>query len=118
MNDGLLQFINPDNFPMTITAALDRRVLVFSLAVAFLTTFIFGLVPALQATRLRLAETLKSEAGGIFVSRGHARIRKILVIAQVSLSLLLLIASSLSVRSLSNLYQVDPGFRKDQLISS
>jgi predicted permease len=117
INRGLLQFINADNLPMTITAALDRRVLVFLMGVAFLTTFIFGLVPALQATRPRLAETLKSEAGSIFGSCGHARIRKFLVIAQLSLSLLLLIASSLFVRSLSNLYQVDPGFRKDQLIS-
>ena len=117
MSRGLLQFINSDNLPMTITASPDGRVLVFSIVVAFLTTFIFGLVPALQATRPRLAETLKSESVSVWGSRGQARIRKILVIAEVSLSLLLLIVSSLFVRSLSNLYRVDPGFRRDHVVS-
>jgi len=117
MSDALLRFLNADNLPMTITASLDSRVLLFSVAVAFSTALIFGLVPALQTTRPRLAETLKSEASSIFGSRGQARFRKVLVGAQVSLSLILLIVSSLFVRSLSNLHQVDPGFRKDQLIS-
>ena len=117
MNRGLLGFINADNLPMTITTALDSRVLLFTMGLAFLTAFVFGLVPALQATRPRLFDTLKNEAGSIFGSRGQAQVRKVLVVAQVSLSLLLLIASSMFVRSLSNLQNVDPGFRKDQIIS-
>jgi ABC-type antimicrobial peptide transport system permease subunit len=84
---------------------------------AFVTAFVFGLAPAVQATRPHLSDTLKSEAGSIFGGRGHARVRKALVIAQVSISLLLLIASSLFVRSLSNLHELDPGFRKDGLLA-
>jgi predicted permease len=113
----LLQFLPADTSQPTITASLDGRVLAFSLAMAFVTAFIFGLAPALQAARPHLSETLKNEAGSVFGVRGHARIRKALVIAQVSLSLLLLIASSLFVRSLSKLHQIDPGFRIDRLIT-
>ena len=117
INRGLLQFLPTENSSLTLTAALDGRVLAFSLAVALATAFIFGLAPALQATRPHLSDTLKNEAGNIFGGRGHARVRKALVIGQVSLSLLLLIASSLFVRSLSNLHQLDPGFRKDHVIA-
>jgi predicted permease len=117
INRVLLQFLPTDNSQLTLTAALDGRVLAFSLAIALATTFIFGLAPALQATRLHLSGTLKNEAGNIFGGRGHARVRKALVIVQVSLSLLLLIASSLFVRSLSNLHGLDPGFRKDHVIA-
>jgi predicted permease len=117
INRVLLQFLATAESPLTITAGLDGRVLVFSLAVACVTAFAFGLIPAIQATSPQLASTLKSEAGSIMGGRAHARARKILVMAQVSISLLLLIVSSLFVRSLSNLHQLDPGFRKDRLIA-
>jgi putative ABC transport system permease protein len=113
----LLRFLPADNAPLTISAALDIRVLLFSLVVGFVTAFLFGLVPALQSTRPYLSETLKNEAGSIFGSRSHARMRKSLVVAQVSVSLLLLIASSLFVRSLANLHQLNPGFRTDRVIA-
>lgn len=113
----LLNFLPGETSQLTITADLDIRVLGFSVAVAFVTAFIFGLVPALQATRPQLSETLKSEAGSVLGGHGHNRFRKALVVAQVSLSLLLLIASSLFVRSLANLHKLDPGFRIDRLIT-
>src|SRR3989442_7480006 len=98
-----------------ITAALDSRVLVFSMTMAVATAFIFGLAPALQATRPDVSETVKNEVANVLGARGHARFRKALVVAQVSLSLLLLIASSLFVRSLANLHDLDPGFRTDHV---
>jgi len=113
----LLQFLPTDGAQVTITAALDTRVLLFSLLVAFVTAFIFGLAPALQSTRPHLAETLRNEAGSIFGGGGHTRIRKGLVVLQVSLSLLLLIASSLFVRSLANLHELKPGFRTDRVLA-
>ena len=113
----LLQFLPTDDAQVTITAALDSRVLLFSVVVAFVTAFIFGLAPALQSTRPNLSETLRNEAGSIFGGRGHTRIRKSLVVLQVSLSLLLLIASSLFVRSLANLHQLEPGFRTDRVLA-
>ena len=67
----LLQFLPTDDAQVTITAALDTRVLLFSVLVAFVTAFIFGLAPALQSTRPNLSETLRNEAGSIFGGRGH-----------------------------------------------
>jgi predicted lysophospholipase L1 biosynthesis ABC-type transport system permease subunit len=117
INHLLLQFLVAADSQLTITASLDSRVLYFCLAIACLTAFVFGLAPALQATRPHLASTVKSQAANIFGGRSHARARKALVTAQVSISLLLLIASSLFVRSLSKLHQLDPGFRKDHVIA-
>jgi predicted permease len=117
INRILLRFIAVDPSQLTLTAALDSRVLAFSIAIAFATAFIFGLAPALQASRPHLSDTLKSEAGNVFGGRRQAHARKALVMAQVSISLLLLIASSLFVRSLSKLRDVDPGFRKDHVIT-
>jgi predicted permease len=116
INRFLLQFVPTDN-ALTLSATFDFRVLAFSLAIAVITAFLFGLAPALQAARPHLSETLKNEAGNIFGARGHARVRKALVIAQVSLSLLLLIASGLFVRSLSNLHRLNPGFQTDHVIA-
>jgi predicted permease len=116
INRFLLQFVPTDN-ALTLSAAFDFRVLAFSLAIAVITAFLFGLAPAVQAARPRLAETLRSEAGNIFGVRGQARVRKVLVTAQVSLSLLLLITSGLFVRSLSNLHNLNPGFKADHVIS-
>src|SRR5262249_38439 len=113
----LLQFLPSDDAQVTITAALDGRVLLFSLSIAFVTAFIFGLAPALQSTRPYLSGTLKNEAGSILGGRGHARFRKGLVFVHVSLSFLVLIASSLFVWSLANLHQLNPGFRIDRVIA-
>jgi predicted permease len=99
-----------------ISTTPDWRVLPFTFGVTVLTGLIFGLAPALQTTRLDLAETLKDQAGAV-VSGGSVRIRKMLVIGQVALSLLLLIGAGLFIRTLRNLRDLDPGFRIDQLDS-
>ncbi len=100
---------------LKISAAPDLRILLFTLAVTVLTGLIFGLVPAMQAARPDLAPTLKDQAGSV-AGAGSVAMRKTLVVAQVSLSLLLLIGAGLFVRSLRNLSTVDPGFRVDRLI--
>jgi hypothetical protein len=88
----------------------------FNLGISILTGVIFGLVPALQATRPDLAPTLKDQAGS--VSGGASvLLRKTLVAAQVALSLLLLIGASLFIRSLQNLKDLDPGFHTTNLIA-
>ena len=77
---------------------------------------VFGLVPALQATRPDVAPTLKDQAGS--VSGGASVVlRKTLVAAQVALSLLLLIGAGLFIRSLQNLKDLDPGFHTSNLIA-
>jgi predicted permease len=102
--------------PLTISSTPDWRILAFNFALSVLTGIIFGLVPALQATRPDVAPTLKDQAGSL--GGGVAgSLRKSLVVAQVSLSLLLLIGASLFIRSLGNLKDLDPGFRTSNLIA-
>ena len=113
----LLQGIMPQmDPPLSFETNPDLRVLGFSLAISLITALLFGLAPALQATRADLAPTLKDQAGAV-AGAGQAGWRKILVAAQVSLSLLLLIGSGLFVRSLSNLKDLSPGFQVSNLLS-
>ncbi len=97
-------------------AGLDPRVLAFSLAACALTALLTGLAPALQATRHEFVGDLK-EGSGTVAGGGHGRLRKGLVVAQVSLSLLLLIGAGLMSRSLANLKSVDLGFAPERLLS-
>ncbi len=90
----------------------DLRVLAFAFALSLVTGILFGLVPALQATRPAIAPTLKDQASNISSS---ARLRNALVISQVAISLLLLVGAGLFARSLYNLREVDPGFRTSHL---
>ena len=101
--------------PIRIESGADPTVLLFTLGVSLLTALLFGLAPALQATRTSLATTLKDQAGAVV--GGGAGWRKVLVSAQVSLSLLLLIGAGLFVRSLRNLKDLNPGFEVSSLLS-
>jgi len=117
MNHFLLNLLPTDTSQLTLVATPDSRVLGFSLVIAFVTAFLFGLAPALQAAKPQLSDTLKNEAANIFSGRGQRGLRKALVVGQVSLSLLLSIASSLFIRTLANLRDLDPGFSKDHVIA-
>ena len=94
---------------------LDRRVLAFTLGLSCLTGIIFGIVPALRATRLDLTPTLKDTGRG---SSGYTRslLSKSLVVAQVSISMLLLIGAGLLIRTLRNLQHVETGFNERNLL--
>ncbi|MEO8597794.1 MAG: ABC transporter permease [Candidatus Solibacter sp.] len=116
IDKALIGFLPQDVAPLTLTATPDATVLGFTLAISVLTGVLFGLVPALQSTRPQLAGTLKEQAGAVVGGAGVG-IRKALVVAQVSLSLLLLIASGLFVQSLRNLQEVNPGFETRNLLS-
>ena len=106
---------NPAEIP--ITASPDVRVFAFTFALSVLTGILFGLAPAWQATSPKLALTLKDQANNVSGGTGHVRLRKVLVVSQVALSLLMLIAAALFTRSLSNLKNVDLGFRQEHLLS-
>ena len=95
----------------------DLRVAGFAVALSLLTGIVFGLVPALQSTRPDVFPTLKSEAGNVVSGSQPFRFRKGLVIAQVALSLLLLIGAGLFTRSLMNLKSLDPGFQADSVVA-
>jgi predicted permease len=108
-------YLPSDSGGVRISSAPDLRILLFNAAVTILTGVIFGLVPALQTTKPNIVGTLKDQAGAV-LGGGHHRLRKALVIAQVTLSLLLLIAAGLFVRSLSNLRDLGPGFPVERLV--
>jgi predicted permease len=111
----LLALLVPAEQQVAIGASLDLRVFGFAFGATVLTGVLFGLVPALQATRPRLATTLKEQSGS--VAGGGLRLRKALVVVQVALSLLLLIGAGLFIRSVNKLMTVDLGFRGEHLIS-
>jgi predicted permease len=115
IDQALIGFLPSGNSPLTISTTPDWRILLFTFGVSLLTGVIFGLVPALQATRPHLAGTLKDQGGSIAGGTSVA-LRKALVAAQVTLSLLLLIGAGLFVRSLKNLKDLDPGFNTGNLL--
>jgi len=109
-------YLPSDSGGMNISSVPDLRILLFNLAVTVLTGVIFGLVPAFQTTKPNIAGTLKDQAGAVVGGGGHHRLRKGLVVAQVTLSLLLLVGAGLFVRSLANLRDLGPGFSAEKLV--
>jgi predicted permease len=94
----------------------DLRILLFTLAVTVGTGLLFGLVPALQTTSPDVGRTLKDLAGSVVGDGSQAGLKKTLVVAQVALSLLLLIGAGLFLRTLNNLASLGPGFPVERLI--
>ena len=104
--------------PVALEFAVDRRVLLFSLLLSVLTGLVFGAAPALQASSQGLVPALKDDA---FVPDGRSRrfnLKKALVVSEVALSLLLLIAAGLFIRSLRVAQAIDPGFAVDEIVSA
>ena len=116
VDHALVRLLPSTGTNLDIVSTPDARALLFTLAVSLLTAVLFGLVPALQATRPQLAGTLKDQAGSV-VGGTAVGLRKGLVVAQVALSLLLLIGAGLFVASLRNLRGLDPGFDTTHLLS-
>jgi predicted permease len=113
---GLIAFLPSGQTPLSLSATPDWTVLGFTFGVSMLAGILFGLVPALQSTRPQLAGALKDQAGAV-VRGGSVRLRKGLVVAQVSLSLLLLIGAGLFLQSLRNLKAMNPGFDVKNLLA-
>ena len=119
-----LQFLratNPGNIPRIEAIAIDGTVLTFTLAVSVLTGILFGLVPALRAVRVDLSSSMKAGGrntqgdGGFGSSR--RRLRSVLVVAEVAVSLMLLIGAGLLLRSFVRLQNVSPGFDPSGVVS-
>jgi predicted permease len=100
--------------PLELNLTPDLRVLGFAFGASLLTGLVCGLVPALQSTRPDLVGALKNETAT--ARRSRFDLRRILVVAQVAISLLLLIGAGLFVRSLSNLQNLDPGFVRESVL--
>jgi macrolide transport system ATP-binding/permease protein len=115
LGDVLVALLPPTPFPIALNPQPDWRVLIFSLAVAVLSGVIFGLAPALQMARWNLTQGLRERAstGGGAVTR--LNLRSLLVVAQIAVSLLLLIGSGLFLKSFYKAQAINPGFRTDNL---
>src|SRR5262245_35200818 len=114
---SLLALVPQQGQPLLITASPDPRILSFTLALTFVTAVVFGLLPALRASRPDPWTTLKDTVGSIAGGTGSLFLRKGLVTAQVALSFLLLFGAGLFVRSLQNLKTTDTGVALDNLVT-
>jgi predicted permease len=104
----------PTTLPRAGEVKLDARVLVFALVASLLTGIMFGLAPALKTSRSRLSETLKEGSRG---SGARGRAQGVMVAVEIALALVLLVGAGLMIRSLSALWNVDPGFRADNVLT-
>ena len=107
----------PPSEGIVLAANLDTRVLWFSLALCVMTGLAFGLLPALQSTRHDLAAVIKDQAGQSSGTGAANRFRKSLAVAQMALSLMLLVTAGLFGKSLVNQMRIELGIRTDHLIS-
>jgi predicted permease len=102
--------------PIAVSLEPDTRVLLFTAAVSLLTGIIFGLAPAFRGTKIDLNTALKESAATVSGAVRGLGLRRILVVAQIALSLLLLIGAALFVRSLRNQQAVDIGYNRENLV--
>jgi predicted permease len=114
---GLIAFVPAEGAPILIQPTPDLRILTFTLVLTLATGIVFGLLPALRASRPDPWTTLKDTVGALAGSGGSLFLRKGLVAAQVALSFLLLFGSGLFVRSLQNLQATDTGLVLDNLVT-
>ena len=112
----LLPLIDPGELPRVAEVAVDARVLLFSLAISALTGLVFGLAPALRASRADLSRALEASHGHP-TSGGPDRLRSALVVLQTALALMLLVGAGLLINSFVRRSSVDPGFDPDSLMT-
>jgi hypothetical protein len=111
----LVTMISQIEETIVLNISMDGRILAFTAGVAVVSTILFGLLPALRATRLDVRHGLKP-AGLQLAARSRITWGKVLVISQVARSLVLLVGAGLFARSLRNLYRLDLGFNRDDLL--
>ncbi len=102
--------LGPDTLPRVQTVGLDAGVLTFTLGLSVVVGLLFGLAPALRSTKTDLNVSLKDRARGSTSDRRHDRVRQLLVVGEIALSLVLLVGGGLMMRSFLRLTSVDPGF--------
>ncbi len=115
-SNALVALMSFGRSPLVLDLRPDPLVLGFTGGSSFLATILFGLAPALRATRVDLTPALKERAGRLGGQRSRLELGKALVVSQVTLSLLLLFGAALFVRTLENLEHVDPGFNRKNVL--
>ncbi|HUB78482.1 MAG TPA: ABC transporter permease [Bryobacteraceae bacterium] len=117
LSRGLIAFLTTEGNRMVVGLNTDWRIAGFTAAVAILTCVLFGLMPALRATRVAPASVMRASGRGTTGGRERFTLRRSLVVAQVAMSMVLLAGALLFVRSLQKLMAIDPGFRPDGIVA-
>ncbi|HKT46571.1 MAG TPA: ABC transporter permease [Candidatus Acidoferrales bacterium] len=112
----LLAFLSTTDSPLAMNLGPDWRVLAFTAGLAVLTCLLFGMAPGLRSARVAPVTVLKTAGRGMTSGRERFGLRRVLVVTQVALSLVLLVGALLFVRTLRNLLTIDPGFRSEGVI--
>jgi putative ABC transport system permease protein len=113
---GPIQTLSAGSIPRVADVTIDGRVLGFAALASLVTGVLFGLAPAWQASRAAVASALK-EGGRSSSASGGRRVRSVLLVAEVALSVVLLTGAVLLLRSFSHLTQVDPGFKSEHVLA-
>jgi putative ABC transport system permease protein len=114
---AIIAIVPPDTIPDEAEIAINRPVLLFTLGLSFVTTLLFGLAPALHASTADLARALKESGRGMGASLRQALARNGMVVAEVALSLMLLVGASLMIRTLLAIQQVNLGIRTGHILT-
>src|SRR5262245_10945357 len=115
---GLLIGLGPAGVPKETVVTLDSTVLRYSLVLSLITGILFGLAPALQSTLIRLSESLKEGGRQSATNVSGLRLRRLLTVSEVALSMILLIGAGLLIRSFVGLLQVNPGFETKNILTA
>jgi predicted permease len=113
---AILSIVPPNTIPDEAEVTINLPVLLFTLGIAIMTSLACGLAPAMHSSRRDLATTMRAAGRGVAGSPGQARLRKGFVIAQVALSLMLLVGASLLIRTFMAVQQVDLGFPANKVL--
>ena len=113
----LVHLLSKTDHPLDVNLRPDSHLLAFTIAASLLTAVLFGLAPALRATRIDLNQMLKDNAAGSVKGSSRFNLGKALVTVQVALSLVLLVGAGLFLSTLRNLFAVDAGFNQHQVLA-
>ena len=115
---SVVRTMGPESIPRLTESALSVPGFCFAFAISCLSTIVFGLLPAFQASQLELNEALKNSHTGGTTPRRSNRIRRTLVVAQIAMALILLTGAGLVVKSFWQLQAVDPGIKSEHLLTA